>query len=81
MTKFLYYNVTCACVCVCVCVCVCAWASEAFEKGGDLNSEVNPTTNVYGTKKIKIASAGELMPLQRGLGACLPGKFGFLHCF
>ena len=55
------------------------WASEAFEKGGDLNSEVNPTTNVYGTKMIKIARAGELMPLQRGLGACLPGKFGFLH--
>ena len=65
---------------MCVCVCVCVHGRQKLSKrGGDLNSEVNPTTNVYGTKMIKIARAGELMPLQRGLGACLPGKFGFLH--
>ena len=49
------------------------------KEGGDLNREVSHNKCVWYKSDKKNVMVAELKPLQRGLGACLAAKFGFLH--
>ena len=54
---------------------------RSLKKGGGLSREVWHNNCLWYKNDDKNIKAEEEKPLLRGLGACLPENFGFLHCF